>query len=122
MWQKDADMDEITRRLVAAEKCQELLNFHEHLKSTRKLVASRNADIDGVGTIWPHNLRVSTAYVPHLEKVFSNVRQRYGLKLGDKMENLDVNAAFWGMLCLSLFKLQFILGKIMQENLHSIKN
>ena len=84
-------MDESTRRLEAAEKDQELLNFHENLKSTVKLVASGNSDIEGAGIIWPQS--PSTAYIPYLEKVFSNVRQRYSLKLGDKMENLDVNAA-----------------------------
>ena len=39
VWQKDEKLDKSTRRLVAAEKDQELLNFHENLKSTRKLVA-----------------------------------------------------------------------------------
>ena len=38
--QKDAEMGTSMRRLVAAEKDQELLNFHENPKSTRKLVAS----------------------------------------------------------------------------------
>ena len=42
VWQKDAEMDESTRRPVEAEKYQELLNFHENLKSTRKLAASGN--------------------------------------------------------------------------------
>ena len=37
------------------EKNQELLNVHENLKGTRKLVASGNSDIDGTGKIWPHN-------------------------------------------------------------------
>ena len=50
--------------LVAAEKDQQLRNFHENLKSTRKLVASGNSDIDGSGTILPHSLHISTAYVP----------------------------------------------------------
>ena len=48
---------------------------------------------DGHGKFWPHSLQISVAHVPYLEKVFSNVRRRYGLKSGDKMENLDVNAA-----------------------------
>ena len=52
-------------------------------KSTRRFVASRSSDIDGIGTVWPHNLHVSTACVSHLEKVLSNVRQRYGRKPGD---------------------------------------
>ena len=60
------------------EKNQELLNLHENLKGTRKLVASGNSDIDGTGKIWSHNLHKSTAYVRHLEKVLWNVRQRYG--------------------------------------------
>ena len=80
----DAMLDESTRRLVAAEVNQELLNFHGNLKSARKLVATGSPDIDGTDRIWPHNLHISTAYVPHIEKVFSNVRQRYGLSPGDK--------------------------------------
>ena len=55
MWQTDAKMDESTRRLVAAEKEEELLHFHQNLKSTRKLVASGNSNIDGTGTIWPQS-------------------------------------------------------------------
>ena len=35
-----------------------------------------------------------------------------GLSPGDNMEHLYVNAAIWEYLCPSLFKLQFILGKI----------
>ena len=89
----------------AAEKDQKSVNFHENLKSTRKLVASGNSDIDGTGTIWPHNLHISTAYVPHLEKVFSNARQRYSPEQVDKME----------CLCPLLFKVQFNLGKITQS-------
>ena len=93
VWQKDAILDESARRLVAAEKNQELLNVHENLKSTRKLVASGNSDSAGADKMWPHNLRISTAYIPHLEKVFSDVRQRYRLSPGHKMEHFDVNAA-----------------------------
>ena len=68
LWQKDAILDESTRRLAAAEKHQELLNFHENLKSTRKPVASGNSNSEGTDKIWPHNLQTSTAYIPHLEK------------------------------------------------------
>ena len=95
--QKDAEMDKSTRRLEAAEENQELLNFHEHLESTRKLVASGNSDINGIGTIWQHNLHISAAHASHLEKVLSNVRQRYGRKRGDKAEDLDVDAFIWRM-------------------------
>ena len=58
MWQKDAKMDE----------------------STRTPIASGNSDIDSTGTVWPHNLQIFTAHVPHLEKVFSTVRQRYRVR------------------------------------------
>ena len=70
VWQKDAMLDERTRRLVAAEKDQVLLNFHENLKSTRKLVASGNSDSEGTDKFWPRNLHASPAYIPHIEKVF----------------------------------------------------
>ena len=53
-------------------------------------------------------------YIPHLEKVFSNVRQRYRLGPGDNMEHLDVSAAIWGIF-VSVFELQFILGKIFRS-------
>ena len=43
------------------------------------------------------------------------MRQIYGLKRTDKIENLDVNAIKWRMLCPLLFKLQFILGKLRSE-------
>ena len=75
VWQKDAEMDKSTRRLAAEEKDEELRDFNENLKSTRKLVASGNSDIDSTGTIWPHNLHISSACVSHLEKVLSNVRE-----------------------------------------------
>ena len=95
VWQTDAEMDKSTTRLVVAEKDQELANFQKNLKSTRKHIAPANSDIDGNGTIRPHNLHISTVYVPLLEKVFSNVRWRYGLEPGGKMENLEENAIIW---------------------------
>ena len=95
MWQKDAILNESTRRLVAAEKNWELLNFQENVKSAMKLVASGNSDSEGACNNWPHSLHVSADYIPHLEKVFSNVRQRHRLSSEDKMEHLDVNAAIW---------------------------
>ena len=92
VWQKDAEKDESTRRLAPAEKDQELLNFHENLKSSRETRRIRKLRHQ---RCW-HNmatqsLQKSTAYVPHLEKVFSNVRERYGLKPGDKKCSSLVN-------------------------------
>ena len=51
VWQQDAMLDESTRRLVAAEQNQQLLNIL-NVKSTWKLVASGNSDIDGTGKIF----------------------------------------------------------------------
>ena len=96
--------------------------IHQHFKSTRKLVASGNLDIDGTGTVWPHNLHISAACVPHLEKVFSHVRQRCGLKPGDTMENLDVNAAICGIFMSVTLRAAGHLGKDYSEKLRSIKN
>ena len=122
MWQKDTEMDKSTRRLVATEKDQELQNFHENLKSRKKLVASGNSDIDGIGTIWAHSLHLSTAYVSPLEKVLSNVRQRYGRKPGDKMEDPNVNTIMWWMFMSVTLQAAVHLGKDYAENLHSVKN
>ena len=58
-------------------------------------MAKTSESIDGDDKVWPHNFHISTAYVPHLEKVFSNVRQKFGRKPGDKMEDLDVNTSIW---------------------------
>ena len=89
-WQKDAVLDESTRRLAATEEDQEHLNFPEDSKSTRRLVGSGNADTKGKDNIWPHNLQISTDCVPHTEKVFSIVRQRYGLSPRDRMRKLSI--------------------------------
>ena len=102
MWQKDAVLDVGTRRLVAVEKQQELLNFHGNPKSTRKLAASGNSDIDDIGTTWPHNLHISTASVTRL---------RYGRRPGDKMEDLDVNTIIWRMFISVTLQTTVHLGK-----------
>ena len=76
-WQKDALMDESTRRLVATEEDQKHLNYPDDSVSTRQLVASRNSETEGGDKAWPHNLHKSN-YVLHMEKVVSIMRQRYG--------------------------------------------
>ena len=70
-------------KLVATEEDQEHLNFPEDSTSTMKLVASGDSETEGKDETWPHNLHVSTDCVPHMEKVFSIVRQRYGLSPRD---------------------------------------
>ena len=107
---KNAVLDESTRRLVATEEDQEHLNFPEDSKSTGRLVASGNADTKGKDKIWPHNLQISTDCEPHMEKVFSIVRERYGLSPRDRRENSRSESSNMGYIsCPSLFKLQEIL-------------
>ena len=71
----DAVLDVGSRRLVAAEKDQELQNFHEDRKSTRKLVASGNSETEGSDKVWPHNLHMSTDCVLRMEK-FSRLENK----------------------------------------------
>ena len=73
------------------------MNFPEDSKSTKNIVASGNSETEGIDKSWPHNLHISTYYVPHMEKVFSILRQRYGLGPMDQMNHLDVNTAMWGI-------------------------
>ena len=73
--------------------------------------------------MWPHNLHLYVyACVPQLENVFSNVRQRYGLEPGDRMEHLDVNAIIWGVFMSVTLQAAVYLGKDYSDSLHSIKN
>ena len=53
--------------------------------STRRLVTSGNSEIESKETNWSHNLHKSKDCVPHMEKVLSIVRHRYGLSLRDEI-------------------------------------
>ena len=102
-------LDVSTRRFVATEEDQEHLNFPEDSISTRRLVASGNSEPEGNDEIWPHNLQKSEDGMPRMKKVFSIVRQRYGLSPRDEMKILDCECRHMVVyLFLSLFKLQFI--------------
>ena len=79
-------MVEVAGKLATTDKSQESWDFSEseswsnHEKEvTGKLVASRNSDNSGNSKAgsrkWPHNFQMSPADVPHMEKVFSIVRQ-----------------------------------------------
>ena len=95
-------MAEVARKLAASDKSQDSWEFSEsrsnHEKEvTEKPVASRNSEKSGnckAGSReWPHNFRMSPASVPHMEKVYSIVRQIYGRSPTDDLNDLDVNAA-----------------------------
>ena len=119
---KNAVLDVGTRRLVATEEDQEHHKFLEDSTSTRKFVASGNSETEGSDKFWPHDLHISTTYVPHMEKVFSIVRQRYGLSPMDQMKNLDVNTAKWSILMSVTFQAAVHLGTDYTENVRSTKN
>ena len=56
---------------------------------------SGNSGTEGNDEDWSHNLHISTTYVLHMEKIFSIVRQRYGVSPRNQMKNLDMNTAIW---------------------------
>ena len=120
--QKDAVLDESTRRLFATEEDQEDVNYPEDSVSTRKLVASGNSETEGSDKVWPHSLHISTHYVLHMERVFSIVGHRYGLSPTDQMKDLDVNAAFWSTLVSVTLQAAAHLGQDNTENLGSTQN
>ena len=89
-WRKDALLDGRSGKPVATEKDQESLNYPETV-CTWKLVApgcegypgnsgtpGNSEDSETDGRIWPHHFTVSPDCAPHMEKVFSIVRQTYG--------------------------------------------
>ena len=67
--------------------------------------------------MWPHHFHVSSDRVPHMEKVFSIVRQTYGWSPTDDLNDLDVNTVVWGkFVSVTLQALDD------SDNLRSIKN
>ena len=79
----------------------------------------RNLGTEGNDEDWSHNLHISTNYVQHTEKVFSNVRQRFGLSPTHQMKNLDVNTAVRGIFMSVTFQAAVHLGMDYTENLRS---
>ena len=57
-----------------------------------------------------------------MDKVFSIVRQRYGLSPTDQMKDLDVNAVTWGIFLSVTLQVAVHLDLDYTENLRSTKN
>ena len=107
-----------TGKLVATEEDQEHLNYPEESVSMWKLVASGNSGTEGNGKVWPQNLHVTTNYVLLMEKV----SRPWGKDMV-AVQRIEWKTSRWTQrygvyLCLSLFKLQFISGKITQKIWH----
>ena len=88
----DAMVSERAKKLAATNTDQD----QSYQERARKL-ATEILDInDEDDSKWPHNLRVSRAKVPHLQKVHSNLRQQLKREPENKMEDLCVNKMIWG--------------------------
>ena len=108
VWLTDAMMSERARKLAAADT-----NLDQSFQERARKLAAENLDInDEDDSKWPHNLRVSSANVPQLEKVCSTLRQQLKREPEGIMEDLIVSTMIWEPLCWSLNKPQFILEMI----------
>ena len=85
VWPPDATLSQFTRTLSAVDTNQDQ-SFQERARKP----AAENFDInDEEDSKWPHKLHISRANVPHLEKVYSNVRQQLKRKSEYKMEDFE---------------------------------
>ena len=73
-------------------------------------------------TEWSHNLHVSPATIHHTEAVFSTVREIYGREHDDRMDDLDVKMAIWGIFLKTTTLRAVHLGQDHEANLRYAKN
>ena len=127
-WEKDAFLDVRTGKPVATEEDQEHQNYPEDSVSTGKPVAPgypgnsgnpQDSGTEGNGEDWPHHLHISPNCVQHIEKVFL---QRYGRSRTDKMNDLDVSTAIWGIFLSVTLQAVVHLGKDYTQKLRSTMN
>ena len=65
---------------------------------------------------------MSPAVVPHMDTVFSIVRKMYDGEPTDNMDDLDVNAAIWGIFLNTTLQAAVHLGQDDAENSRFVKN
>ena len=111
----DAMMSERARELAATNTDQDQ-SFQER---ARKLAAENLDTNDEDDSKWPHNLRVSRANVPHLQK---STQTCDSSEPEDKMEDLCVNTMIWRTFMLVTQQAAVQLGNDYLENLHSTIN
>ena len=78
--------------------------------------AAKGSDIVDVDSEWPNNYQISAASVPHLENVYSNLRQKIGRKSGDDTNDLDTNSLIWEILMSATLDAAVHLGKDYLDN------
>ena len=89
VWQSDVESNASAVRLAVKET-----NL-DYLASAGKPAAEGSGIVD-VDSARPNHFRTSVAHVPHLERVYSNLRQKIGRKSGDDMNDLDTNSLIVG--------------------------
>ena len=67
---------------------------------------------------WPHNFEISDR--EHLEKVFSDLRQKIRRKQEDEMLDINRDSLIWSIFMSATMDAAVHLGKSHQESLHSI--
>ena len=118
VWLTDAKLNESARKLAAADT-----SHGQSFPESASELAAENLDInDEDDSKWPHNLRVSRANVPYLEKVYANLRQQFKREPEDKMDDLNLNTMIWGMFLLVTQQAAVHMGNNNLENFHSTKN
>ena len=90
VWQSDVKPNVSAERPAATET-----NKNLDLLARAEKPAAKGSNIVDVDSECPNDFQISGAYVPHLEKVYSNLRQTIGHKPGDEMEDFDVNSLIW---------------------------
>ena len=88
-WQRDAQLFFSTRKLVA------MVTTEHQGCSGKSKIPEDSGDSEPKSRIWRHHFHVSPDYVPHMERVFSIVRQICDQKPTEDLKDLDVNTAIW---------------------------
>ena len=108
MWQSDVESNASAGRLAAEETNQNL----DFPASAGKPAAEGSGLVD-VDSARPNHFHTSVAHVPHLERVYSNLRQKIGRKSGDDMNDFDTNSLMWGMFMSATLDAAVHFGKLL---------
>ena len=93
---------------------------------TGKLLASRNSEFSGNSKAgsknWPHHFLMSPEVPPHMEKVYSILRQVYGRSPTEDLNDIDENTVMWRKFMNTTLQASVHLGRDCMENLRFTKN
>ena len=112
-WQKDALLDVCTGKPLAP-------GYQGYPGNPG--TPGNSEDSETEGKFWPHHYHISPDCVPHMNKVFSIVRQTYGRSPTDDLNDLDVNTAIWGIFMTVTLHAAVHLGQDFSGNLRYTKN